>query len=71
MENKGSENIPNVDQERMEKRREASQWAVAWRRFKRNKAGLAGLFISTLLRFHRPNQLVASSISSEELPDPL
>jgi ABC-type dipeptide/oligopeptide/nickel transport system permease subunit len=26
-------------------RREASQWAVAWRRFKRNKAGLAGLFI--------------------------
>lgn len=45
MENKGSENISNVDQERMEKRREASQWAVAWRRFKRNKAGLAGLFI--------------------------
>lgn len=45
MENKGSENIPNIDQERMEKRREASQWAVAWRRFKRNKAGLAGLFI--------------------------
>jgi ABC-type dipeptide/oligopeptide/nickel transport system permease subunit len=26
-------------------RREAGQWAVAWRRFKRNKAGLAGLFI--------------------------
>jgi ABC-type dipeptide/oligopeptide/nickel transport system permease subunit len=26
-------------------RRGASQWAVAWRRFKRNKAGLAGLFI--------------------------
>jgi ABC-type dipeptide/oligopeptide/nickel transport system permease subunit len=25
--------------------RGASQWAVAWRRFKRNKAGLAGLFI--------------------------
>jgi ABC-type dipeptide/oligopeptide/nickel transport system permease subunit len=45
MENKSSEIIPNVDQERMEKRREASQWAVAWRRFKRNKAGLAGLFI--------------------------
>ena len=45
MENKGLENISNVDQERMEKRREASQWAVAWRRFKRNKAGLAGLFI--------------------------
>jgi len=26
-------------------RRAAGQWAVAWRRFKRNKAGLAGLFI--------------------------
>jgi ABC-type dipeptide/oligopeptide/nickel transport system permease subunit len=45
MENKSSENIPNVDTERIEKRREASQWSVAWRRFKRNKAGLAGLFI--------------------------
>jgi ABC-type dipeptide/oligopeptide/nickel transport system permease subunit len=28
-----------------ETRRSASQWAVAWRRFKRNKAGLAGFFI--------------------------
>jgi ABC-type dipeptide/oligopeptide/nickel transport system permease subunit len=27
------------------KRRSASQWAVAWRRFKRNKAGVAGLVI--------------------------
>jgi len=27
------------------KRRSASQWAVAWRRFKRNKAGVAGLII--------------------------
>ena len=45
MDVKSSENIPNVDQERREKLREASQWAVAWRRFKRNKAGLAGLFI--------------------------
>jgi ABC-type dipeptide/oligopeptide/nickel transport system permease subunit len=27
------------------RRRGASQWAVAWRRFKRNKAGLAGFFI--------------------------
>jgi len=26
-------------------RRSASQWAVAWRRFKRNKSGLAGMFI--------------------------
>jgi ABC-type dipeptide/oligopeptide/nickel transport system permease subunit len=26
-------------------RRSASQWAVAWRRFKRNKAGIVGLFI--------------------------
>jgi len=26
-------------------RRPASQWAVAWRRFKRNKSGLAGMFI--------------------------
>jgi ABC-type dipeptide/oligopeptide/nickel transport system permease subunit len=28
-----------------QKRRSASQWAVAWRRFKRNKAGIAGLII--------------------------
>lgn len=27
------------------KRRSASQWAVAWRRFKRNRAGIAGLII--------------------------
>jgi ABC-type dipeptide/oligopeptide/nickel transport system permease subunit len=27
------------------KRRSASQWAVAWRRFKRNKAGVVGLII--------------------------
>ncbi len=27
------------------KRRSASQWAVAWRRFKRNKAGIVGLII--------------------------
>jgi ABC-type dipeptide/oligopeptide/nickel transport system permease subunit len=27
------------------RRRSASQWAVAWRRFKRNKAGVAGLII--------------------------
>lgn len=27
------------------KRRSASQWAVAWRRFRRNKAGIAGLVI--------------------------
>ncbi len=27
------------------KRRSASQWAVAWRRFRRNKAGVAGLVI--------------------------
>jgi len=26
-------------------RRSASQWAVAWRRFKRNKSGLTGMFI--------------------------
>jgi ABC-type dipeptide/oligopeptide/nickel transport system permease subunit len=51
MENKEPTNIPNVDQERMEKRREASQWAVAWRRFRRNKAGLAGLFIVLFFAF--------------------
>ena len=51
MENKDSAVIPNVDQERMEKRREASQWAVAWRRFRRNKAGLAGLFIVLFFAF--------------------
>ncbi len=30
---------------RAPKRRSASQWAVAWRRFKRNKAGIVGLVI--------------------------
>jgi ABC-type dipeptide/oligopeptide/nickel transport system permease subunit len=29
----------------VQKRRSASQWAVAWRRFKRNKAGVIGLII--------------------------
>jgi len=33
---------------RNERRRGASQWAVAWRRLKRNKAALVGLFIVTL-----------------------
>jgi ABC-type dipeptide/oligopeptide/nickel transport system permease subunit len=33
------------------RRRGASQWAVAWRRFKRNKSGLAGLFIVVFFVF--------------------
>jgi ABC-type dipeptide/oligopeptide/nickel transport system permease subunit len=33
------------------KRRSASQWAVAWRRFKRNKAGVAGLIIVCFVVF--------------------
>jgi len=33
------------------RRRGASQWAVAWRRFRRNKAGLAGLFIVLFFTF--------------------
>ena len=33
------------------RRRGASQWAVAWRRFKRNKAALAGLFMIGVLVF--------------------
>ncbi len=33
------------------KRRSASQWAVAWRRFKRNKAGIAGLVIVLAMVF--------------------
>jgi ABC-type dipeptide/oligopeptide/nickel transport system permease subunit len=37
---------PENDKPRTErKRRSASQWAVAWRRFRRNKAGVAGLII--------------------------
>ncbi len=35
----------NNDKNIQYKRRSASQWAVAWRRFKRNKAGLVGLVI--------------------------
>ena len=45
MEKKDSENVAKLDQDKEVSRREASQWAVAWRRFKKNKAGLAGLFI--------------------------
>jgi ABC-type dipeptide/oligopeptide/nickel transport system permease subunit len=33
------------------KRRSASQWAVAWRRFRRNKAGVAGLIIVLIVVF--------------------
>jgi ABC-type dipeptide/oligopeptide/nickel transport system permease subunit len=38
--NKKGENVKEKS-----KRRSASQWAVAWRRFKRNKAGVFGLII--------------------------
>src|SRR4030042_3829840 len=34
-----------------QKRRSASQWAVAWRRFRRNKAGGAGLIIVLFIVF--------------------
>jgi len=35
----------NTQKSKPVKRRSASQWAVAWRRFKRNKAGVFGLII--------------------------
>ena len=38
-------NLENNETSMERKRRSASQWAVAWRRFKRNKAGVAGLVI--------------------------
>jgi ABC-type dipeptide/oligopeptide/nickel transport system permease subunit len=38
-------NLENNETSTERKRRSASQWAVAWRRFKRNKAGVAGLVI--------------------------
>jgi ABC-type dipeptide/oligopeptide/nickel transport system permease subunit len=38
-------NSNNNDQKNPAKRRAASQWAVAWRRFKGNKAGVVGLII--------------------------
>ena len=38
-------NLENNETNMERKRRSASQWAVAWRRFKRNKAGVAGLVI--------------------------
>lgn len=37
--------------EEKSKRRGASQWAVAWRRFKRNKAGIFGLIIVVVVFF--------------------
>jgi ABC-type dipeptide/oligopeptide/nickel transport system permease subunit len=45
MDDKIIENEITTPEDKRDKRRAASQWAVAWRRFKRNKAGLAGLFI--------------------------
>jgi ABC-type dipeptide/oligopeptide/nickel transport system permease subunit len=45
-----SSNIESEAEEKT-KRRSASQWAVAWRRFKRNKAGVFGLAIVTALVF--------------------
>ena len=38
-------NQENTEPKSAVKRRSASQWAVAWRRFKRNKAGIVGLVI--------------------------
>jgi peptide/nickel transport system permease protein len=38
-------NAQNGKSHGSKKRRSASQWAVAWRRFRRNKAGVAGLII--------------------------
>jgi peptide/nickel transport system permease protein len=38
-------NAQNSKPNGRKKRRSASQWAVAWRRFRRNKAGVAGLII--------------------------
>jgi ABC-type dipeptide/oligopeptide/nickel transport system permease subunit len=38
-------NLENNNSTIKRQRRSASQWAVAWRRFKRNKAGVAGLVI--------------------------
>jgi ABC-type dipeptide/oligopeptide/nickel transport system permease subunit len=35
----------NNNSKQVPKRRSASQWAVAWRRFRRNKAGIVGLVI--------------------------
>ena len=37
--------------EKIEKRRSASQWAIAWRRFKRNKVALIGFFIVGVYAF--------------------
>lgn len=37
--------VEQTKQESGSRRRSASQWAVAWRRFKRNKSGLAGMLI--------------------------
>jgi ABC-type dipeptide/oligopeptide/nickel transport system permease subunit len=37
--------LENNKSKSVSKRRSASQWAVAWRRFKRNKAGVFGLII--------------------------
>ena len=44
-------NLEKNDQNSIKKRRSASQWAVAWRRFRRNKAGVAGLIIVIVVVF--------------------
>lgn len=44
-------NLENTKSDVGRKRRSASQWAVAWRRFKRNKAGVVGLIIVLVVVF--------------------
>jgi ABC-type dipeptide/oligopeptide/nickel transport system permease subunit len=44
-------NAENEKPTTVRRRRSASQWAVAWRRFRRNKAGVAGLIIVVAVVF--------------------
>ena len=44
-------NLENNKSDVGRKRRSASQWAVAWRRFRRNKAGVVGLIIVLVVVF--------------------
>jgi peptide/nickel transport system permease protein len=51
IESQNSKKVYALDSARRKGRRGVSQWSIAWRRFKRNKAALAGLIIVGVIVF--------------------
>ncbi len=69
MENQNIKEQATLDSNRRKKKKGVSQWSIAWRRFKKNKAALAGLIIigaivfmaifSPVLAHYPPNYLAS------------